>query len=132
MHKEIWNMRLLICLALGSFLICTGCAEQAAPPAAAPAAEPVSFNTEGLPVVEIDVPGLHCENCSATACTLLADVPGVVDVKADPETKKATIAVDQSKFDSEAARTALEDQFGEATIVDDHAATELTTEGENS
>ncbi len=75
------------------------------------------FNAEERPTVEIEVPGLHCENCSATACKLLADMPGVIDVKADAETKKAVVAVDESQFDAEGARTALEEQFGEATLV---------------
>lgn len=75
------------------------------------------FNAEGAPTVEIDVPGLHCEHCSATACELLCDLPGVVDVKADPESKKVTIAEHEEEFDSEAARVVLEEQFGEATVV---------------
>lgn len=92
----------------------------------------VSFNAEGRPTIEIDVPGLHCENCSATACGLLAEMPGVVDVKADPETKKATLAVDEANFDSEAARAALEEQFGEATIVDEQVSTDMEPSAEKS
>ncbi len=98
-------MRTIIfgCLLLS--VVATGCAEV---PPAVPSeseAQAVVFNAAGAPTVEIDVPGLHCENCSATACTLLADVPGVVEVKADATTKKAIIAVDQSTFDTEAARS---------------------------
>jgi copper chaperone CopZ len=114
-------MRTLSALALLSLGAMIGCAENPTAPVAtpeAPAAQPVVFNAGGNPTVEIDVPGLHCEHCSATACELLKDVEGVVDVKADPETKKATIAVKDGEFDSEAARTVLEEQFGEATVVD--------------
>lgn len=125
-------MRTIIfgCLLLS--VVATGCAEV---PPAVPSeseAQAVVFNAAGAPTVEIDVPGLHCENCSATACTLLADVPGVVEVKADATTKKAIIAVDQSTFDTEAARSALEEQFGEATIVGDQASTDRGLPADNS
>jgi len=105
-----------------------GCTQPEAP---APTVEstPAAFNVAGQPTVEYDVPGLHCENCSATACKLLADVDGVTDVKADAVTKKAVVAIDKSKFDAAAAVAALEDQFGEAT----EAGDEMTTEdGENA
>lgn len=101
-------------------LVAVGCAEVPQDTAQQPAAvdtQQAVFNAESAPTVEIDVPGLHCEHCSATACEMLCDLPGVVDVKADPESKKVIIAEHEGEFDSEAARSALEEQFGEATIV---------------
>lgn len=104
-------------------LATSGCTQPEAP---APVVEatPAAFNVEGQPTVEYDVPGLHCDHCSATACKLLADVDGVVDVKADPVTKKAVVAIDESTFDAAAAVAALEGQFGEATVVGDEVAAE--------
>lgn len=121
---------LVLCLGV-CLIVVVGC-EQAQEPATtiAEEAQAVSFNVTGQPTVEIDVPGLHCENCSSTACELLAELPGVVDVKADSDTKKATVAVDESTFDSEAARAVLADQFGEATIIGDQAATEVEASDE--
>lgn len=125
-------MRNLVFSGLLLLVTIVGCTskENAAPTSTD--VQPVSFNVEGRPTIEIDVPGLHCENCSATACNLLAEVPGVVDVKADPETKKATLAIDEAEFDSEAARAALEEQFGEATVVDEQVSTDMEPTAEKS
>lgn len=118
-------MRLFSCGLLCALTLAVGCKEADQPSSATEAAQPVSFNTAGLPVVEIDVPNLHCESCSATACKLLSNMPGVEDVKADFDTKKTFIAVDESQFDGEAARSALEEQFGEATLVTHQPAQEV-------
>jgi len=98
---------------------------------------PAAFNVEGKPTVEYDVPGLDCEHCSAAACSLLEEMPGVVDVRADSEAKRATVAIDQAQFDSEAVRAALADKFGEATLADQAddaaepaASDEASTDGE--
>lgn len=68
----------------------------------------VEFNPTSAPVVEFEAPGLHCPNCSAKMERLMAEVPGVVDVKADSETKVISIAFDESSFDQQEAITAIE------------------------
>ncbi len=94
-----------------------GCTESLNSPLPVGETQPVSFNTDGLPTMRFDVPGIECPHCSNSACELLAELPGVVDVKADPTAKRATIAIDEATFDSEIIRSALQDKFGEATIV---------------
>lgn len=102
-------------------VIAVGCAESFESSAPVTDAQSVSFNTDGLPTVEFDVPGIECQHCSASACALLGDLPGVVDVKADATANRATLAIDEAVFDIEAARSALQDRFGEATVVVEQA-----------
>lgn len=96
---------------------------------------PVAFNTAGAPTVELDAPGMHCGACAANICKALKEQPGVVDVKADADTKVVTVAIDDAAFETDAAITAIaEAGFGEATVhetaspVEDDAATEATGE----
>jgi copper chaperone CopZ len=94
-------------------------AETAAAEEAAAAATPVAFNIEGAPTVEFSVPDMMCEDsCVPTVRETLAAQPGVKDVKVELATKKATVAVDQDKFDADAAVAALVDlQFTETKLL---------------
>ncbi len=48
-------------------------------------------------IVTLDVPGMTCKFCPITIRKALEKVPGVIDVKAEYETKSATVAFDPSK-----------------------------------
>lgn len=80
---------------------------------------PVEFNLTGAPVVELDAPGMHCEVCAASIVKAIKSKPGVVDVKADAETKVVSVAVSETEFESDFAIEAIaEAGFGEATLID--------------
>ncbi len=83
------------------------------------AASPTAFNAAGAPTVEFKVPDMMCEeSCAKAVHDTLAAQPGAVDVKVDFPNRLATVAVDEQKFDSEAALAALLDkQFTEAKLV---------------
>lgn len=80
-------------------------------------ATPALFNLVGAPVVEYEAPKMHCEACEAgVRKALLAEV-GVIDVKADSETKIVRVAIDESTYDEEAAIGAIANAgFGEAVL----------------
>jgi copper chaperone CopZ len=80
---------------------------------------PAVFNVEGAPTVTFSVPDMMCEqSCVPTVRETLAAQPGAKEVKVELETKTATVAVDQEKFDPQAAVTALVDlQFTETKLV---------------
>lgn len=120
-------MRTLLAISMMTFVTSIGCSDlgsQEPAAVAAPATEPVAvvFNEENNPTIEFNVPELHCEMCAASACKLVKDIDGVVDVKADAETKVVTVAVKDEAFDSEPARKVLEEEFGEATVVESDEA----------
>lgn len=121
-------MRMMFAIGLMSLVASAGCSEteSTAVPAAADTAavQPVAvvFNEDNNPTIEFNVPGLHCEHCAATACQLVKDIEGVADVQADAEQKIVTVAVKDKGFDSEPARKVLEEQFGEATVVESDEA----------
>lgn len=78
---------------------------------------PVAFNAGDLPTVKLVVPGIHCEFCAANVKETLAGVDGVKEIQIDVDTKTATVAVDQTAFDSEKAITALADaNFADTTL----------------
>lgn len=83
------------------------------------AAKQVSFNTAGAPTVEFSVPDMMCEeSCAKAVRETLAAQPGAVDVLVDFPNKTATVAVEEEKFDSEAALAALLDkQFSNSKLV---------------
>lgn len=90
---------------------------------------PVVFNAGGAPVVEFEAPVMHCEACAATIVQALRDKPGVVDAKADAESKIVTVAIEESSFDPETAIAAIADAgFGEATLVEEVAPVESVTD----
>jgi copper chaperone CopZ len=82
-------------------------------------ATPVVFNAEGAPTIAFSVPDMMCEHsCVPAVREVLAKQPGVKDVKVELETKTATVAVDESEFDAEAAVAALVDrQFTETKLL---------------
>lgn len=83
---------------------------------------PAVFNEVGAPVVEIEAPGMHCENCAASIVEALRDKPGVIDVKADAETKLVSVAVVASEFQPDDAIAAIDEAgFGDAALVEEVA-----------
>ncbi|WP_425397640.1 heavy-metal-associated domain-containing protein [Aeoliella sp.] len=121
-------MRILLAIALMTIVTSTGCSDlmqtETVAVDAIPAAQPVvvAFNEDDNPTIEFNVPGLHCEHCAASACELVKAIDGVVDVQANAETKLVTVAVKDKDFDSDKARKVLEEQFGEATLVESEEA----------
>ncbi|TWT94064.1 Heavy-metal-associated domain protein [Botrimarina colliarenosi] len=102
----------------------SGCGTATTPTAsstdAVETATPVAFNVADAPVVEFEAPGMHCEACAATIVETLREKPGVIDVKADAETKIVTVAVEEPAFEADAAIAAIADAgFGEATLVEE-------------
>lgn len=85
-------------------------------------ATPAVFNAEGAPTVAFSVPDMMCEvSCVPAVREVLAKQPGVKEVKVELETKTATVAVDESEFDAEAAIAALVDrQFKETKLLTAH------------
>ena len=74
------------------------------------AATPAAFNVEGAPTVEFSVPDMMCEfSCAPKVREVLAAQPGVKDVQVELDAKRATVAVDEEKFDADAAIAALVD-----------------------
>ena len=78
-----------------------------------------AFNAEGAPTVTFSVPNMMCEqSCVPTVRETLAAQPGAKEVKVELATKTATVAVEDGKFDPQAAVAALVDlQFSDTTIV---------------
>lgn len=74
------------------------------------AATPAVFNAEGGPTIAFDVPDMMCQySCVDAVKTALSEQPGVKEVKVDFETKQATVVVDETEFDSDAAVASLVD-----------------------
>ena len=70
---------------------------------------PAAFNPAGAPIIALSIPNMYCESCVAKTTEVLSKQPGVVDVRVDLDAKRATVAVDQAKFDSGAALAVLDD-----------------------
>jgi copper chaperone CopZ len=102
-------------------------AEETAP------ATPAVFNEEGAPTVAFSVPDMMCEHaCVPAVREVLAKQPGVKDVKVELETKTATVAVDESQFDAEAAVAALVDkQFKETKLLTAQAGESSASGGDD-
>ncbi len=94
-------------------LLITGCqGKHASTPESSPAVEvtPTAFNPEGGPTVTFEVPDMMCEySCVDAVKTALGKQPGVKQVKVDFETRQATVVVDQTTFNGEAAVAILVD-----------------------
>ena len=82
-------------------------------------ATPVAFNIDGAPTAKLEVPDMMCQySCAAKVKEVLATQTGVKEVKIDFESKTATVAVDEAKFDGEAAVAALVDyQFSNTKLI---------------
>jgi copper chaperone CopZ len=69
-----------------------------------------SFNTAGAPTVEFSVPDMMCpEGCGVKVKEILSEQPGAKEVLVDFNSKTATVAIDEGKFDSQQAIAALVD-----------------------
>jgi copper chaperone CopZ len=84
-----------------------------------PKATPTAFNTVGAPTIQFSVPDMMCEDsCAVAVHDTLAAQPGAVEVQVDFPNRLATVAIEEGKFDSQAALAALLDkQFTEAKLV---------------
>jgi copper chaperone CopZ len=103
--------------------LASGCQNQHSPVSdeSATSATPVAFNVGGAPTVSFSVPDMMCEfSCVEQVKEALAAQPGVKDVQVEFEAKRATVAVDADKFDSEAAIATLVDyQFTNSQLIED-------------
>lgn len=102
-------MRYALVLAMA---VATGCAKQA-PETATVVGEPmtvVAFNASGAPTVEFNVPDMMCpEGCGAKTKEILSELPGAKEVVINFDAKTATVAIEEGKFDADAAIAALKD-----------------------
>jgi copper chaperone CopZ len=117
----------LYCLAVLSFSFAvSGCSDTSNPSTgiSVESATPAVFNTAGAPTVAFSVPDMMCpEGCGVKTKQILAEQGGVKDVFVDFETKTATVAIEEGKFDSDAAIAALVDHgFDHSTLKLDAAA----------
>jgi copper chaperone CopZ len=82
-------------------------------------AKTVAFNVANAPTVQFEVPDMMCEEgCAVAVKQVLEAQPGAVEVKVEFDKKLATVAVDEDKFDSDAAVAALFDkQFPNSKLV---------------
>jgi copper chaperone CopZ len=87
-------------------------------------ATPAAFNVAGAPTVEFSVPDMMCpEGCGAKVKEILSEQPGAKDVLVDFDSKTATVAIEEGKFDSKQAIAALVDhQFNHSALKDAAAA----------
>jgi copper chaperone CopZ len=137
--EDIFMMRLARIAGVFVFLIgCSRSAEQAQPVVGAeerPAkVMQTAFNAEGSPTIQFSVPDMMCEDsCVPQVRKTLAQQPGVKDVKVELATHTATVAVDQAKFNADAAVAALVDlQFTNTKLATDAAPTAATPEAPHS
>ena len=110
--------------------ISVGCAQQDYEDTAAieGATTAVAFNTAGAPTVEFDVPDMMCpEGCGAKVKEILSQQPGAREVVIDFDSKTAIVAVDQDRFDSDAALAALVDHSFDHSQLKAPATTEPAT-----
>ena len=72
----------------------------------------IAFNAADAPTVEFTLPNLVCddEECAIAVKDILARQPGAKDVLVDVDAKKATVAIEGEKFDSELALAVLTDK----------------------
>jgi copper chaperone CopZ len=83
-----------------------------------PDVTPTTFNVPGAPTVEFSVPDMSCpEGCGVKTKEILAKQPGAKEVVVDFDSKTATVAIEEGKFDTEAAIAALVDHgFDHSTL----------------
>jgi copper chaperone CopZ len=99
-----------------------GCAKQAdhMPSTTAKSVKPAAFNVAGAPTIEFTAPDMMCpEGCGVKVKEILSEQPGAKDVVVDFDSKTATVAVEDGKFDANAAVAALADHgFKNSAIKD--------------
>jgi len=108
--------------------VAVGCAQQA-PETTAVIGEPTSaiaFNVDGAPTVEFNVPDMMCpEGCGAKTKEILSKLPGAKEVVINFDAKTATVAIEEGRFDAEAALAELKDYgFENSTLQSDAAASD--------
>jgi len=100
-----------------------GCAQQTGegPAKESQAATPVAFNVAGAPTVEFSAPDMMCpESCAVKVKEILSEQPGAKEVVVDFDSKTATVAIEEGKFDADAAIAALVDHgFDHSTLKSD-------------
>jgi copper chaperone CopZ len=109
--------KLLLAIVIGT----VGCSDSnvTTTDAAKVEAKTAAFNVANAPTVQFEVPDMMCEEgCAVAVKQVLEAQPGAVEVKVEFDKKLATVAVDEDKFDSDAAVSALLDkQFPNAKLV---------------
>jgi copper chaperone CopZ len=68
--------------------------------------------------VLLEVTGMHCASCSALMEEALADQPGLVAVRVEPEAARAQVTYNQSITDVEAVRLAITELGYGASVSD--------------
>jgi copper chaperone CopZ len=115
-------------LALSVALV--GCAEKKTVPASVSSSSvtPALFNVAGAPTVEFTAPDMMCaEGCGVKVKEILSEQPGAKEVVVDFDSKTATVAVEDGKFDAKAAVAALADHgFKNSAIKGAPAASDQT------
>jgi copper chaperone CopZ len=98
----------------------SGCSQQVSDNSqhAVEAITATTFNAAGAPTVAFSVPDMMCpEGCGAKVQETLAGQVGAREVYVDFEAKTATVAVEDGKFDADAALAALLDHgFDHSTL----------------
>jgi copper chaperone CopZ len=131
-------MKFGLCLvvACSALAALSGCAEPTSAPVAASAtpSTPVAFNAAGAPTVEFNVPDMMCpEGCGAKTQEILAGLPGAKEVAINFDAKTATVAIEQGKFDADAAVAELKDYgFENSTLKSDTAASGAAAPAQDS
>ena len=102
------------------WIFAAGCADTTYPSAdlSRESATPAAFNVAGAPTVEFSVPDMMCpESCAVKTKEILSQQPGAKEVVVDFDSKTATVAVEEGKFNAEAAIAALVDHgFDHSTL----------------
>jgi copper chaperone CopZ len=107
---------------LVALVFAVGCAEPAAVSTVDEAeTTTVAFNVAGAPTVEFNVPDMMCpEGCGEKTKEILSEQPGAKEVVINFEAKTATVAIEDGKFDQDAAIAALVDHgFEHSTLKSD-------------
>lgn len=101
--------RLAACLLVVAALGCSSSAPAPAAPETTTAEAPAAALPANAQLVSFSVPGMTCaEGCAPIVKETLEDLPGVLQVNVDFETKTATCALEESQqLDSDAALAAL-------------------------
>lgn len=101
-----------------------GCADSSVK---TPATTPAVFNTAGAPTVEFNVPDMMCpEGCGAKTKEILSSLPGAKEVVINFDAKTATVAIEEGKFDVDAAVAELKDYGFENSTLKSNSDSDAT------
>jgi copper chaperone CopZ len=110
MSAAAYTYRLAVIGLFVAFVAGVGVSSQE-PAISQPPNLPVAFKAAGAPTVEFSLPDMMCEDgCAWTVKDILSKQPGARDVRVDFEARKATVAIDDAKFDSQSALAELIDK----------------------